>query len=1024
MLNAQPVQPLPGADPMNLMKAPRVVMRSGRIEQEDDDNNIDYEMLSPTHQFAATSNQIPMASTIKGARFFLGSKYAVQGLPLDQPEAPLVEALDDSTGQGFSTTMGQRLGQKRAPIGGVVRGVGDNFIEIDGDDGKRNRIQLKRFFPRNKKTFLDEIPVVKPGDRFEAGAMLARNNYSDEQGRFAPGKNLSVAFMPAPGGATFEDAIVVSQSAANKMTSTHMYGFDVENKNGVESSKQKFINLFPNKYTNEQLSKFDDNGMLKPGSVVRHGDPVILSVAPRSLSSKDAALGNLSKVLRNSFQDLSQTWDKETEGRVAHAVAHRKGMALKITTKAPLDEGDKISALQGAKGVVGRVMPDDQMVQDKDGNPIDIIINPAALIGRVNPGMVFEALLGKIAHKHGKKYTLPSFSEDSFRDFVEHELKAHGETDQEDLVNPMTGRVVPKVLTGRQLFLKLEHTSESKISGRGDGSVDQNGQPSKGGDEGAKRVGGLQMLSLLSHGVPEVIKDAKLYRGTSNPDMWRKVRAGEPLPPPKTAFIYDKFINSLKAAGVNIKDDGKGRLRLMAMTDADVDDLAPHELQNSDTISYRDGSPIKGGLMDFALHGGPEGRGWSHIKLDEPLPNPMMEDPLRRILGLTEKQMRGIVGGTETLGGKRGPAAIYAALEATNLDELAKIDRDTIRNGKKTRRDEAVRRLNFITGLQNASLKPTDLMITKIPVIPPTFRPISKVGKLMLTADANYLYRDVVAARDSFRSNKNDLPDEDLADERLALYDSIKAVQGLGDPINPETAAKGVKGFIRQVAGVGGPKTGQFVSKVIGHPVNAVGRSVIVPDSDLSMDEVGIPRDMAWKMFDAQTMRSMVKAGMPATEADKRIEKRDPTAFQHLMKVVENSHVMYGRDPALHRFSIMGAKPRLVAGNNIRLSPLVVKPFGADFDGDQMSIHLPITDEAQREVREVMLPSQNLFSLRHKQVHYIPSQEFVYGLASATGGSDKTQKEKPIIFRNRQEALQAYRDKKISIDQPIDFLER
>ncbi len=911
-----------------------MVMRNGRIEQEDDDSKIDYEMLSPSHQFTATSNQIPMSSTIKGARLFIASKYGTQAVALTNPEAPLVEPLDDDTGLGYSHSLGKKLGQRFSPVPGVVKRVHEDFIDIIGDDGKPARVELRRFFPRNKKSYLNEMPMVAVGDRVTPDMPVARNNYTDKAGRLALGKNLAVAFMPAPDGATFEDAISVSQSAANKMTSPHMYGFDVEHKNGVESNKQKFVSLFPNKYTNAQLAKFDSSGMLKTGAVVDEGDPVLLSFAPRSLSSKDAALGNLSKVLRNSYQDLSQTWDKSTPGLVAHAVAHRGGHTLKITTNAPLQEGDKLSGLQGAKGVVSRIIPDEQMIHDKDGNPMDILINPAALIGRVNPGMVYEALLGKIAYKHNKTYALPSFSEDSFRDYVKHELAAHGESDREDLVNPVTGRIAPQVLTGRQLFLKLEHTSNSKISGRGDGSVDANDQPSKGGDEGAKRVGGLQMNALLSHGVPEVIKDAHLYRGSSNPDMWRKVRTGEALPLPKSPFIYDKFINSLRGAGVNVKDIGGGRTRLLAMTDKDVDELAPHELRNAETISYKDATPVSGGLMDFSIHGGPEGRGWSHIKLDEPLPNPMMEDPVRRLLGLTEKQMRGIIGGTETLSGKRGPVAIRDALAAINLDEMAKVDRDIIRNGKKTRRDDAVRRLNFVTGLQHSGLQPVDLVINKVPVLPPTFRPITKVGKLMLTADANYLYRDLMAARNSLRGNKGVLPDEDLADERLALYDSIKAVQGLGDPINPETAAKGVKGFVRQIAGVGGPKTGLFVSKVIGHPVNAVGRSVIVPDSDLNMDEVGIPKEMAWRMFEAQTMRSMVKGGMPATEADKHIEKHDAVAMQHLLNTVDNSHVMYGRDPALHRFSIMGGKPRLVAGNNIRLSPLVVKPFGADFDGD------------------------------------------------------------------------------------------
>jgi DNA-directed RNA polymerase subunit beta' len=142
-------------------------------------------------------------------------------------------------------------------------------------------------------------------------------------------------------------------------------------------------------------------------------------------------------------------------------------------------------------------------------------------------------------------------------------------------------------------------------------------------------------------------------------------------------------------------------------------------------------------------------------------------------------------------------------------------------------------------------------------------------------------------------------------------------------------------------------------------------------------------------------------------------------AFKHLQQVVDENHVMYSRDPALHRFSIMGAKPRLVSGNNIRLSPLVVKPFGADFDGDAMNMHLPLSPEAQREIRETMLPSKNLFSLRHKQVHYLPSQEFILGASGAT----TPRKELPVIrFRTEEEAVRAYQSRSIPLDQPIEIL--
>ncbi len=122
---------------------------------------------------------------------------------------------------------------------------------------------------------------------------------------------------------------------------------------------------------------------------------------------------------------------------------------------------------------------------------------------------------------------------------------------------------------------------------------------------------------------------------------------------------------------------------------------------------------------------------------------------------------------------------------------------------------------------------------------------------------------------------------------------------------------------------------------------------------------------------------------------------------------------MYSRDPALHRFSIMGAKAILKPGNSLRLSPLVVKPFGADFDGDQMNVHVPISDNAIDEIRSKMFPSKNLFGLKAKDVHYVPSQEFILGLYNATRHNTA----KPAVqFKTREEALAAYKSGAIEID--------
>ncbi len=466
-------------------------------------------------------------------------------------------------------------------------------------------------------------------------------------------------------------------------------------------------------------------------------------------------------------------------------------------------------------------------------------------------------------------------------------------------------------------------------------------------------------------------------------------------------------MNSLRAAGINIKEDGS-KTHMFALTDKDIDGMAKHEVMNGDTLDPRTGEPIKGGLMDYSLHGGPEGKGWSYIKLDHPIPNPVMEDPVRRLLGLTEKEMRDKIA--------TKPESLGTDLSKLNLDEMEEDAKNTIRLGRKTKRDDAVRKLNFITGLKKAGISPAEMLISKLPVIPPTYRPISLMGKMMLTSDANYLYRDLMHARDAYRANRADLPDEDLGDQRLAVYDAVKAVTGLGDPINVETQEKGVKGFVKSVAGVGGPKTGLFQSKVLSHPVNAVGRSVITPDSDLNMDEVGIPEKMAWEMFAPFTMRRMVKAGMASVDAAKHIDQRTGYAKKHLLDEMEERPVMYSRDPALHRFSIMGAKAVMKSGDAIRLSPLVVKPFGADFDGDQMNVHVPVSDDAVKDVKSKMMPSKNLFSIKDRKVHYIPSQEFILGLNLS---QKPDAKKDPITFATAAEAMAAYKNGDISIDQPI-----
>ena len=1015
--------PAPPVLPQNPMKdtsigLPIAAVKNSSILQVDP-NEVEYEAHDPAHMWAESTHLAPLLGNMKGARAFIASKYiSSQALPLKNAESAYVDTLDRETGESYNKTVGKKIGMVYANKSGTVYSVGNNAIQIAGEKGKLHENELHYYYPSNRKTSRTDTPLVKVGDVVQEGQPIAHSNYVTSDGTMAMGKNLRVAFVPGPRGSTFEDSIAVSQSAADNLTSQHTYGYDLEHKFGVQSKKNKYISLFPNKYTNEQLAKIGSDGNAMEGAVLNPGDPIVLGFHPRELSTQDKAIGNLHKTMRNSYADVTQEWKKPTFGIVSDSAKTRSGISVNISTDMPLRVGDKISARSGSKGVVGAIIPDSKMFHDVDGKPVDILINPQSIIGRVNPTNIYEALLGKVSHQTGKRYLLPSFSKENTIDMVSAELEKYKIKSNEDLFDPETKRRIPNVLTGHQYFLKLEHTSESKISGRGEGSSDLNEQPAKGGDEGSKRLGGLMNNALLSHGAINVLKDAKLNRGSKNAEMWTRIKNGDSLPAPKVPFIYNKFIDTLKAGGINSERKGD-KMHFFAMTDQDTDELAKYSVTNAETVDPKTGDPIKGGLFDHSLHG-VAGKEWSKIDLDIPMPNPLMEDPIRSFLGITKVKYRDVIAGKDFINGKTGAEAIRQEVGKLDFAKIERDARDEIKTGRGSKRNEAVKRLNYSVGFKRMELEPDDLFMSKVPVIPPTYRPVSNMGKMMLVSDANYLYKDLMTAQQALRVNKDDLPDSELAEEKLAVYDSIRAIQGLGDPINKDLAEKGVKGFIKTISGTGGPKSGLFLSKVVGHGVNSVGRSVVIPNADLNMDEVGVPEKMAWRMFSPFTMGRMVRDGMPAGEAARQIENQSPLAKSYLVKEMEDRPVMYSRDPALHRFAIMGAYAKLVPGSSIQTSPLVNKPFTLDHDGDAMGVHVPVSQEAVDEIKKILLPSKNLLSIKSREVHYQPSQEFISGIFNST---TVNKKKSLYTFNTRDEAKKAYDRHEIDIDSPVKILD-
>ena len=208
-------------------------------------------------------------------------------------------------------------------------------------------------------------------------------------------------------------------------------------------------------------------------------------------------------------------------------------------------------------------------------------------------------------------------------------------------------------------------------------------------------------------------------------------------------------------------------------------------------------------------------------------------------------------------------------------------------------------------------------MLSAVPVLPPLFRPISQITdkKIPLVADANLLYKEVFDANKNLKELSGQV--DDVGDERLALYDSFKAVTGLGDPVQPKHQEQHVRGVLKQIFS-SSPKFGVINRKLLSGTVDNVGRAVITPNPDLDMDQVGLPEDTAWEVYKPLLVRSLSKRGIHHVEALRNVENRSPLARDALLQEMRSRPVIINRAPVLHRYGMMAAWPQLVKGRLIK----------------------------------------------------------------------------------------------------------
>ena len=1426
----------PGQDP----KAPRLyAMRKGVPTMVPRDE-VDYMVPGFGNTVSMGINMTPMPTSVQTNRMFYSSKFWEQYLPQKEGEVPLVDSLTDDGKTTYSEFYGRKVGCLTAPFSGTVIKANDKEIVVRGKDGQTHTASLVKGLPFNRMTSISYNPQVKKGDEVQEGAILANSNFTDAKtGAMNMGRNLKVAVLPAPEGvSSYEDAIVISESAAKKLATSRTYGFEQDTKEGVQVARNKYLAAFPKTYTKDQADTIDDNGVVKVGTVLHRDDPMILAIGPKMLSAEDAQLGKLSSVLRNALTDKSQKWEHDWPGVVTDVVAGAHGVKVLVQSEPPVKVGDKLAPEHSLKGVVGGIIPDDKMPRDATTNePYDMLMNPMGFLSRVAPAQIMLMNLAKIAKKTGKQIRLPQTPPpEGWLEWTERQMKENGISPTADVFDPQTGRTIKNVGDGYAYIKAFHHLAEKKYSARGvDGAYTQDEQPAKGGVEGAKRMcftadqsirvlhgeesighivdkripeyvwtrfddgswgyslitnwfcrkgkmsevlsisvnylpgsdncsrkrvvytdktmhvtkqhhmysfyngevlagdlrpgdwlttygyvptddqmsllmgsmlgdacicnindnlrksdaagsvdvgslpfyqeqhshhqyayvnwkvhclgalvssrkntqrkskagfrsadkddtniayfqihrhdiaeqlknmfyrqpdgslgrknldnvdlskindvgivawflddgcasehkkngmptgspfgsistlnftyeenrrlaewlgerigtevsirtshkeydgftreyyylalsadacrqmarlvakyvrpedipsskkwlvkevsrlsdlyvgvdiaytlgsvpalvtsvrpyndgkhgpddeiclyditvnrshkycasdclvsnSGFDITALLSHGATDVIKDSMTIRGTNNQDYWRRYRLGLPVDEPGVPFIYQKFINTLKAGGVNVVEKGDVT-SIMPQTDADIDELAQGRVLESSQMVDSDFQPVKGGMFDLGKTGGMGGNRWSMIMLPEAVPNPMMEEPVRRVLGLTAKKMEAVLSGREELNGKTGGEAIKDALSKVNVDAEIEKARAEIKNRRGSQRDNAIKVLGYLKAAKEMGKKPEDWMITRVPVLPPMFRPVAKMGDVALVPDMNELYKDLIEMKDNYEALAKELPASALADERLAVYGAVKAAYGLGDPITTEGRAKNLKGAIRQIIGTV-PKFGMYQSKVISKTQDEVGRSVTIPDKNLDMDQIGIPEEMAWTMYKPHVERKLIQRGYSPVVAKEMIEEKNATARHLLEDAMEERPVLMDRAPTWHKFNILAFRPHIVDGRSIHVCPLIDSGFNMDHDGDTVNIHVPASMKAARQAIDKMLPSKNLISLTDlKSVRYKPEKEQVSGLWALTRGRTR----KPTrYFSSKSEAIAAYRNGEIGPNDPVDIKE-
>ena len=550
-------------------------------------SEVDYIDVSPRQVVSIATGMIPFLENDDASRALMGANMQRQAVPLLVPEAPII-------GTGIEYKAGMDSGVSiLSKTDGVVKYVDARKIVVLGDDGAEYTYELLKFKRSNQGTCINQRPIVKVGERVSARQTIA-DGPSTDQGEIALGRNILIAFMPWEG-YNYEDAVLLSEKLVKNdiFTSIHIEKYECEARD-TKLGPEEITADIPS-ISEDSLKNLDENGIIRIGAEVRPGDILVGKVTPKGETEMTAE----ERLLRAIFGEKSREV-RDTSLRVPHGEAGiivdvkvftrenkdelspgvSKMVRVYIAQKRKISVGDKMAGRHGNKGVISRILPEEDMPFLPDGTPVEILLNPLGVPSRMNVGQVLEVHLGRAAKKLGWHVATPVFDgaheDDIEKALIDAGLETNGKT---ILYDGRTGEPFDNPVTvGYMYYLKLVHLVDDKIHARSTGPYSMVTQQPLGGKAqfGGQRFGEMEVWALEAYGAAHTLQEILTIKSD---DVVGRVKAyeaiikGENIPEPGIPESFKVLLEELRSLALDIRilTEEKKEVHMRELLDDDRD---------------------------------------------------------------------------------------------------------------------------------------------------------------------------------------------------------------------------------------------------------------------------------------------------------------------------------------------------------------------------------------------------------------------------------------------------------------------